>query len=58
MGTTNFDTVTVTGALQVSGTNVITARGTSPAWVNSDAPNINTRLNALIATLTTVGIIA
>ena len=58
MGTTNFDVVSVTGGLQVSGTSVVVAQGDTPSFVNADLPNTVTRLNALISELTNVGIIA
>jgi len=59
MGTTNFDIVDAS-AIAVSGTNVITAVGSaaSVAWVNSDAPNNNARLNAIVSELTNIGLLA
>lgn len=58
MGTTNFDTVSVTGAVQVNGTNVVVARGNIPSFVNNDAPNNSARINAIVSELTNIGIIA
>jgi hypothetical protein len=42
----------------IGGTRVVTAQQANIAWVNSDAPNNNTRINAIISALEAHGLLA